>query len=241
VKNGVNAFDKKNFVGTFAPPFAVVNDSAFLDSLPRRDRLAGMAEAVKVGLVRDRTFFQWIADRAAALARGDAAVLEGLIRRSAALHLQHIAMAGDPFELGSARPLDFGHWAAHKLERLTRHRLRHGECVAIGMALDTVYASRVGLCSASVRDAVLGALQALDLPIWDDALRLVDGEGRRAILSGIGEFREHLGGELTVTLLADIGTGLEVHALDEKAMALSIDDLDRRSTSSGSSEPRADR
>jgi 3-dehydroquinate synthase len=228
VKNGVNAFDKKNFVGTFAPPFAVVNDAAFLDSLTRRDRIAGMAEAVKVGLVRDRAFFRWIADHAAALAAGDADALQRLVRESAALHLEHIRTSGDPFELGSARPLDFGHWAAHKLERLTRHGLRHGECVAIGMALDTIYAARVGLCSASVRDEVLSTLQALGLPIWNDALRQVDGEGRSSLLVGIEEFREHLGGDLTVTLLSDVGVGLEVHAVDENMMARAVEDLGRR-------------
>jgi 3-dehydroquinate synthase len=228
VKNGVNAFDKKNFVGTFAPPFAVVNDSAFLDSLPRRDRLAGMAEAVKVGLVRDGAFFHWITEHAPALASGDGDALARLIRESASLHLEHIRDGGDPFELGSARPLDFGHWAAHKLERLTRHSLRHGECVAIGIAIDTIYAAKVGLCSAPVRDAVLHTLEALQLPIWDDALRLVDGVGRRSILAGIGEFREHLGGELTITLLSDIGVGLEVHAVDEVMMAGAIEDLGHR-------------
>jgi 3-dehydroquinate synthase len=228
VKNGVNAFDKKNFVGTFAPPFAVVNDAAFLDSLDRRDRIAGMAEAVKVGLVRDRAFFRWIADHASALAAGDVDALARLIRESAALHLEHIRTSGDPFELGSARPLDFGHWAAHKLERLTRHGLRHGECVAIGMAIDTVYASRVGLCSTSVREEVLSTLEALGLPIWDDALRLLDGEGRSSLLAGIDEFREHLGGELTVTLLSDVGVGLEVHVVDENMVVLAVEDLRRR-------------
>src|SRR5207249_4366246 len=125
-------------------------------------------------------------------------------------------------------PLDFGHWAAHKLESLTRHRLRHGECVAIGMALDTVYAARVGLCGAAVRDAVLSTLESLMLPVWDDALDSVDGDGQRSVLAGLAEFREHLGGELTVTLLSDVGIGLEVHAVDTKTMVLAIEDLRRR-------------
>jgi 3-dehydroquinate synthase len=228
VKNGVNAFDKKNFVGTFAPPFAVVNDATFFDSLPRRDCIAGMAEAVKVGLVRDGSFFRWISDHAAELASGESDAVERLVRESAALHLEHIRTSGDPFEFGSARPLDFGHWAAHKLERLTEHRLRHGECVAIGMALDATYAARVGLCSASVREAALSTLEALGLPMWDDALRYVDGAGRSSLLVGIDEFRQHLGGDLTLTLLSDVGVGLEVHAIDENMMALAVNDLGRR-------------
>src|SRR5215467_12494969 len=96
--------------------------------------LAGMAEAVKVALVRDPAFFVWLEAHGEALAVGDPACVESLVERSARLHLAHIAGSGDPFELGSARPLDFGHWAAHRLERLTTHRLRHGEAVAIGIA-----------------------------------------------------------------------------------------------------------
>ena len=69
-----------------------------------------------------------------------------LIVRSAELHLNHIATSGDPFEMGSARPLDFGHWAAHKIEAMTSHRLRHGEAVAIGMVLAFDLSVKLGLC-----------------------------------------------------------------------------------------------
>ena len=60
VKNGVNALGMKNFVGSFAVPFAVINDFTFLSTLSQRDRIAGMAEAVKVSLVRDVRFFDWL-------------------------------------------------------------------------------------------------------------------------------------------------------------------------------------
>src|SRR5262252_6989836 len=60
VKNAINAFGLKNLLGTFAPPFAVINDQAFLDVLPARGKRAGMAEAVKVALIRDGAFFDWI-------------------------------------------------------------------------------------------------------------------------------------------------------------------------------------
>jgi 3-dehydroquinate synthase len=113
VKNGINAFGKKNFIGTFAPPFAVINDFELLSSLPDRDKRAGYIEAVKVALIRDAQFFAAIERDAEALARFEAGPMQQLIRRSAELHLNHIATSGDPFEFGSARPLDFGHWAAH--------------------------------------------------------------------------------------------------------------------------------
>ena len=117
VKNGVNYFHKKNWLGAFAVPHAVVNDLAFLHGLPPRDRRAGLIEAVKVALIRDAAFFEFIAAHVDALAAFSPEPYEATIRESARQHMEHIATGGDPFELGSARPLDFGHWAAPTLEQ----------------------------------------------------------------------------------------------------------------------------
>lgn len=218
VKNGVNLHGSKNFVGTFAPPFAVLNDLDFVAALPPRDKIAGMAEAVKVALIRDRDFFHWLeasADRLALFERDAMAVM---IRRCAELHMRQIAHGGDPFETGSARPLDYGHWSAHKLESLTRHHLRHGEAVAIGIALDTRYSVRSGLLAGGEDERVCWLLEHLGFRLWHPALEKT-GPGGLAVMAGLQEFREHLGGELTITLLAGIGTGVEVHEIDETLMA----------------------
>jgi 3-dehydroquinate synthase len=229
VKNGVNAFGVKNFVGTFAPPFAVVNDARFLDTLPARERRAGLAEAVKVALIRDRAFFEWLAEWADALAAGEPVALGEAVRRCAELHLAHIVDAGDPFELGSARPLDFGHWAAHKLESLTAHRLRHGEAVAIGLALDARYSVDAGLLAPGDLDAVCSVLERLGLPLWDAALDIAGPDGRPAVLRGLDEFREHLGGDLTITLLAGLGRGVDAGTIDPDGMRRALDWLRDRS------------
>lgn len=226
VKNGVNFFGKKNFLGAFAPPWAVLVDRAFLRTLPRREAVAGMSEAIKVALIRDRELFRWLEAEAEALAELAPDPLAELVRRSAELHLHHIATGGDPFELGSARPLDFGHWAAHKLESLTAHRLRHGEAVAIGMAIDIRYSSLAGLCSSAAAGRALGLIERLKLPVWDDALDL-EQHGELQVLRGIEEFREHLGGDLTVTMLADLGRGVEVHSMDRALVELAIEHLRR--------------
>lgn len=228
VKNGINAFGKKNFLGTFAPPFAVLNDSRFLESLSRRDLAAGMAEAVKVALIRDAAFFWWLVEHAGDLAAGHPAALELLVRRSAELHLEHIAGSGDPFEMGSARPLDFGHWAAHKLESLTAHQLLHGEAVAIGIAIDSWYSAERGLLDPPALEALLALMERLGLPLWNDALDARAEDGRRLVLDGLAEFREHLGGELTVTLLQEIGRGIEVHAMAEPLLERAVEGLRRR-------------
>jgi len=232
VKNGRNAFGKKNALGTFAPPFAVINDARFLETLGRRDVVGGMAEAVKVALVRDRLFFAWMRAHAAALAEGHLDTVAELVRRSAELHLAHIATSGDPFEQGSARPLDFGHWAAHKLESMTAHRLRHGEAVAIGIAIDALYSWLSGLCGEDVPEAALGLLERLGLRLWDDALDARGADGRLHLLAGLEEFREHLGGELCVTLLDGIGDGVEVHALPASHVERAIEWAEARACAS---------
>lgn len=223
VKNGINAFGIKNFLGTFLPPHAVFCDATFLVRLPRRDAVAGLAEAVKVALIRDVTFFAWIEANAAALAAQDLQALTRLIRRCAELHLGHIASGGDPFEQGSARPLDFGHWSAHKLESLTQNEVRHGEAVAIGMLLDSRYAVEVGLLSEPEFARIHRVLRELGLPLWHDSLMAAGHQGRPALLDGLDDFREHLGGELTITLVRGLGSGVEVHEMDSMAILRALD------------------
>ena len=214
VKNGVNLQGVKNFVGTFAPPFAVLNDLRFILTLPERDKVAGMAEAVKVSLIRDAEFFRWIERHMDDLATFKPEVMATMIRRCAELHMRQIGHGGDPFEAGSARPLDYGHWSAHKLESLTRHHLRHGEAVAIGMALDARYAVLAGLLAAGEEERICALLEYLGFALWHPALERTGPTGQWVILEGLDEFREHLGGELTITLLAGIGKGVEVHEMD---------------------------
>lgn len=228
VKNGVNAFGIKNFVGTFAPPFAVINDFDFLETLEARDRIAGMAEAVKVALIRDAAGFCWLEAHADALARFEPATMATSVRRAAELHLEHIATSGDPFEFGSARPLDFGHWAAHKLEALSGHRLRHGEAVAIGLALDSRYSFQMGLLAEAELARIAALLERLGLRLWDDVLEARDVRDRHLVLEGLDEFREHLGGELSVTLLSGIGRPVEVHEVDPAGVVSAIDWLKQR-------------
>lgn len=219
VKNAVNLNGVKNYAGSFAPPFAVLNDFDFLARLPRRERIAGISEAVKVALIRDGVFFAWLEDNAEALAAFEPRAEEYMVRRSAELHLNQIVNGGDPFETGSARPLDFGHWSAHKLEAMTGHEVRHGEAVAIGIALDARYSVLAAMLPAGEDDRIVALLDRLGLPVWHPALCELDGAGDPAILAGLREFQEHLGGELTITLLSGIGQGREVHDIDSALIA----------------------
>lgn len=217
VKNGINAFGRKNFLGTFAPPFAVLNDFTFLDTLPARDLRAGIVEAVKVALIKDGGFFLFLYRERHRLAAFAPAAMEKMICRCAELHLNHIATQGDPFEFGSARPLDFGHWSAHKLEELTAGALNHGEAVAIGIALDVLYARQCGMISQMVVNMVLTLLTDLGLNLYHPAL------GAMSVQAALDEFREHLGGELTITLPVGLGQKKEVHVIDTARMHRAID------------------
>jgi 3-dehydroquinate synthase len=228
VKNGLNAYGKKNYIGTFAPPFAVDNDIAFIDTLSARDRLSGIAEAVKVALLRDTTFFEWLWTNSARLAEFERGAMAVMIRRSAELHMQHIADCGDPFELGSAKPLDFGHWAAHKLELLSDYDVRHGEAVAMGLVIDSRYAADSGLIDREDVGRVCVLLERLGFTLWHDAIGARNGNGRRVIMDGLDEFREHLGGELTLTMLSKIGCSVDMTDIDIARMERALDWLEYR-------------
>ncbi|HEY6228643.1 MAG TPA: 3-dehydroquinate synthase [Verrucomicrobiae bacterium] len=230
VKNGINAFGKKNFIGAFAPPFAVINDFKLLATLSERDKRSGYIEAVKVACIRDADFFEAIERDAFKLRDFDPEAMKRLIYRCAELHVNHIATSGDPFEFGSARPLDFGHWAAHKLEQLSEYRLRHGEAVAIGIALDVIYSRRKNLLDAASADRILRLIELLGFDLYASELQHTDTKGNLNVLAGLEEFREHLGGELTITLLRAIGQGFEVHEVDQEAMIASIHELEQRAS-----------
>lgn len=219
VKNGVNLKGKKNFIGAFVPPFAVLNDSSFLKTLDQRNWVAGISEAIKVALIKDLTFFEWIENNVQYLVERSEEVMNYLIYRCAEMHLEHIR-SGDPFEFGSSRPLDFGHWSAHKLEQLSDFTLLHGEAVAVGIALDTVYSCEIDNLSKKERDRVLNLFVSLGLPIYHE--QMVGTKGDYPVLKGLEEFREHLGGSLSITLLEKLGIGREYHSIDSELLLDSI-------------------
>ncbi len=228
VKNGINAFGKKNFIGSFAPPFAVINDFQLLATLEPRDKRNGFVEAVKVACIRDANFFDEIERDADALRDFEPSAMRRLIHRCAELHMNHIATSGDPFEMGSARPLDFGHWAAHKLEQISEYRIRHGEAVAIGIALDCIYARDMGFLEDSDCDRILRLLERLGFSLWSNDLLQEDEEGKLVVIKGLEEFREHLGGRLTITLLRNVGEGFEVHEMNLPKVLNAIRELHNR-------------
>jgi len=223
VKNGVNLAGAKNMLGAFAVPWAVINDAAMLTTLSDRDWRAGFSEAVKVAMIKDARLFERIEHDAERIAARDMAAARPILDASARWHMRHIAEGGDPFELGSARPLDMGHWAAHRLESMTDFRLRHGEAVAIGLAIDATYAGLCSLMPGNDVHRVIGLLRALGFDLAHPALSRVD-----ELLRGLDDFAEHLGGPLTLILPAGIGRTVTVNHIDRRRMVEAIETVCRR-------------
>jgi 3-dehydroquinate synthase len=220
VKNAINFFGKKNWLGTFATPWAVINDTSVITRLPDRDFRCGFSEAVKVSLLKSRPQFEHLVANASNIRNREPEATRQAIKDSILLHLHHITRNGDPFEAEIARPLDFGHWSAHKLEPMTSYSLRHGEAVSIGVALDCLYSSRVHNLSREDAYRVVRCLAQLGLPTSHDLL-----SDKAVLFNGLEEFRQHLGGELTVTMIDAPGSPVDVHQIDDQAMSDSIDEL----------------
>lgn len=228
VKNGMNLHGGKNTIGTFHPPHAVINDFDFLSTLSFRDWIGGVAEAFKVALIKDADFFRYLCAHAADFRRRDQRIMEELIVRCAERHLEHICSSGDAFELGRARPLDFGHWAAHKLESMSGYRVGHGEAVAVGLALDSLYAVEHGWLAPDEAEALLAGLRETGFPLWHEELDRRLGDGTPELFGGLDDFQEHLGGELCVTFPKGLGRKHEVHEIDRDVMRKALATLKKR-------------
>ncbi len=217
VKNGVNLFQKKNWLGSFAAPWAVINDTKLLESLSDRDFISGFSECVKVSLLKDAKMLDTLCETASRIRQRAMDAALPIIRQSALLHLKHITEGGDPFEMLAARPLDYGHWSAHKLEVMSDFQLRHGEAVAVGVAIDTVYSSLT--CGLPRQDAlrVLACLADLGFSLDTPTLRETE-----TLFDGLEEFRQHLGGKLTLTMLRAIGDPIDIHQVDRDRMTEAI-------------------
>ena len=231
VKNGVDAYGAKNLVGTFAPPFAVLIDPDFLTTLEDKYWTGGIAESFKVAIIKDAKLFNFLCTNASALQQRDFHLMEELVQRTAIIHMNHIMTAGDPFEMGSSRPLDFGHWAAHRLEVLSNYDIGHGQAVSIGIAIDSFIAFRLDMLSQEEMQQIITSLSQCGLPVWSDLLLQKTPSGGLDLIRGIEDFREHLGGELCITLPDGIGAKKEIHTLDASLITDAIAFLQNRPSS----------
>lgn len=231
VKNGINLYGAKNYFGTFTPPYGVINDLNFLKTLKLRDWLAGISEAFKVAIIKDRPFLMDLISNAKSLYQRDEEAMEQLIRRCAQIHAEHISASGDPFEFGTARPLDFGHWSAHYLEVLTDYELRHGEAVAIGIILDMIIARNRGLVNREEYELVHRGLEDCGFSLWHPMLNKKDKNNSLCIHNGLEEFRQHLGGELTLIMPVHLGESCQINIISHEEIEQAVLEMKERQKS----------
>ena len=230
VKNAINYFGKKNWLGSFSVPWGVINDYSILESLTDRDFFCGFSEALKVFLLKSSEKFSWLCAHAFDINKRNPDICLEAITQSVLFHLNHITKGGDPFESETARPLDFGHWSAHKLEPLSKYEIKHGEAVAIGVALDCIYSSKVHGLAADHCYKAVKCLADIGLPTFHPLMK-----NTQEILVGLEEFRQHLGGILTVTQIESPGHPINVHSISQEIMQNSINELESLSRELGSS------
>jgi len=201
-KTGINHVRGKNLVGAFHQPAAVVIDSATLDSLAAREFNAGLAEVVKYGAIRDERFFDWLEERAAAVAGRDPAALDYLIRRSVENKAEIVAL--DEKEAGVRALLNFGHSFGHALEAATSYeRFLHGEAVAIGMVVAARLSEARSLCATGLADRLTALLQRLGLPV-----RLPADLPVEAMTNALDLDKKALASGLRLVLLNRIGSAI---------------------------------
>jgi 3-dehydroquinate synthase len=222
VKNGINFAGQKNYLGTFAPPTGVLCDLQFLRTLEAGLLNDGLAEAVKVAMIKDAEFFEILEEQSSEVANRNWPIIESIIQKCGEIHYRHIATTGDPFERGTARPLDFGHWAGHRLEKISDYTIRHGEGVAMGIALDTTYAHLSGILSRSECERVFSLLQRLQLPLYHRLMEKQTEDGKLEILLGLEQFREHLGGELSIPMPSKLGEAIEIHRIEHERLRQAV-------------------
>ena len=218
-KTAINSRHGKNLVGAFHQPRLVLADIGALDSLPRRQLLAGYAEVAKYGLLGDAPFFGWLEGHAADLIEGDRA-----LRRQAVLvscRAKAEIVAEDERETGRRALLNLGHTFAHALEAETGfgERLLHGEAVAMGMALAFDLSAQLGLCPAADAARVHRHLASVGLATTLDAVPGIAWDTGR-LIGHMRKDKKVTGGRLTFVLARAIGAAFVSREVREEDLAL---------------------
>jgi 3-dehydroquinate synthase len=197
-KTGVDTAGGKNLIGAFHPPVAVLADPGALATLPDREYRAGLAEAVKHGLIADREYFEWMEREAEQLVARDAAALQHLVRRSVEIKAE--VVSEDEREGGRRAILNAGHTVAHALEQATEYRVPHGEAVGLGLVAETALATGLGLATPEAGARVVALLEQLGLPT-----RVRESVATDRLLAAMGSDKKNRGRGIRFALPRALG------------------------------------
>jgi len=204
-KTAIDSKHGKNLIGAFHQPVRVIIDIDTLATLPRRELLAGYAEIVKYGLIRDRAFYEWLETAGPKLVAGDADARREAVLKSCAAKAAIVAV--DERETGERQLLNFGHTFGHALETETGFGdvLLHGEAVALGMRLAFDLSAKLGLCPKEAPLRVRRHYAAVGLPIALSQIANVRPFAPADLLRHMGKDKKVRDGRITLILARDIG------------------------------------
>ena len=219
-KTGVDTPAGKNLIGAFHPPALVLADPTALATLPAVQLRAGLAEAIKHGVIADDRYFDRIVQTLPTLLaeQGGPEMLE-LIARS--VEIKADVVARDEREGGVRKTLNFGHTLGHAIESESGYQLLHGEAVAIGMVLESELAERIGVAEAGTTRRVRDAVERAGLPT-----RRPSGIEPERVLAATRSDKKARRGTAEFALPARVGamageeTGWVIRATDSDVLAV---------------------
>ena len=214
-KTAVNHSSGKNLIGAFHQPSAVIVDTAFLETLPEREYLAGLPESVKQAAVRDAAFFAWHESNAEAiLARTGDALIE-LIARNCEIKAEVVTR--DEREDSLRAILNYGHTIGHAIEHLLGYELRHGECVALGMLVENELAVARGMLPRGAADRVRALIERLG-----QRTRLPRALAAEEILAACRMDKKVQAGSIFFSLISAIGVPQVISGLRDEEIAAAL-------------------
>ena len=229
IKQGVNAFGRKNILGAFFPPTASVNDYSFIRTSPARSIACGLAEIVKIALVRDEGLLNAVERHGRKLLtsafRSPAAIVASVVHRAETLMMEELGQ--NLFETHHARLADFGHTFSPAIETGSGHRIAHGEAVALDMLMSVGIGVAKGLCEADLLDRLTTLLPMLTLPVWDERLPEVE-DFSRALDAAVA----HRGGNLNLVVPTRAGAATFVQHVSPGELTAALEWM--RSKAAGS-------
>jgi 3-dehydroquinate synthase len=205
-KTGIDTKYGKNLIGAIWQPDAVFADLGFFGTLPTEDFLNGLAEVIKMAIILDKELFLFIEENYKKILKKEKDALLRIIRRS--IELKRDVVEKDESEEGLRQILNFGHTIGHGLEAYYRYRKKHGQCVSVGMAVESQISELAGSLSEYNKRRVVSLLECVGLPAKVDknikVARLADFMRRDkkvrkqkikcVLLSGIGKVKKEKSG-----------------------------------------------
>ena len=223
IKQGFNFAAKKNILGSFYPPLGAINDPTFLARLPQIELSCGMAEIIKMAVVRDVQFVELLEDHAAALMRSrfqsPPDLAQRVLLRAEQLMMQELQ--SNLYETCQARLADFGHTFSPTLERISRYTLRHGHAVAIDMLVSAGIAIARGLCEQGVLERMVHLYEQVGLPLKSSLVTV------EALFEGARDSCLHRSGKLNLVVPLDFGKAVYVQDLKRKDLEFSLAMMER--------------